>query len=423
MATTRREFIKRSAGAVTVSLFLPQFFLRSAGAQGPAGSRKLVKIFLLGGNDGLNTLVPYTDPRYYQLRPVIGIKEADLKDSQNRTTIISDQFGLHPSLSELKTLYDNGKVAIIAGVGSAKPNLSHFDMMDQWHTGDPFKAKREGWLGRYLNIKHAGDGGLIPALSLKTTFAPRTFRSAVDAPSISSFTDYGLRADPIFPAEQPAIVSVLEGAYGRGKSTDGLSGEFSRIAANALSSIQKIRTIPDRYTSAVAYPASALSDALKMVAQTIIGLPEASLFYVEVGGFDTHARQIDGTTTTAGIHATLLSQFSGAISAFYADLVQHNLADDVLIMSVSDFGRQVPQNASNGTDHGTAAPMFVIGNPVHGGIYGEQPSLAVGKLDNAGNMAVTVDFRNVYSNILEKWLDIDPALIVDKRFEDLGFMA
>ncbi|HEU4387996.1 MAG TPA: DUF1501 domain-containing protein [Blastocatellia bacterium] len=423
MATTRREFIKRSAGAVTVSLFLPQLFVRGAAAQG-ANNRKLVKIFLLGGNDGLNTVVPYTDMRYYQLRPVIAIKEADLKDSQNQTTIISDQFGLHPSLSPLKALYDNGKVAIVAGVGSAKPNLSHFDMMDQWHTGDPTKTKRDGWLGRYLNIKYGGGAAIIPAVSLKTFFAPRTFRSTVDAPSITNFTDYGLRADPIYPAEQPEVVRILDRAYTRGASVEGLTGEFSRIAEHALGSIQKIKTIPDRYTSTVTYPAaSSLSDALKMVAQTMVGLPEASLFYVEVGGYDTHARQIDGTNPVTGFHATLLSQFSQAVSAFYSDLAQHNVADDVLIMTVSDFGRQVPQNASNGTDHGTAGPMFIIGNPVHGGIYGEQPSLAVGKLDSAGNMAVTVDFRAVYSNILERWLGVDPALILDKRFDDLGFLA
>src|SRR5678815_3102561 len=134
MATTRRQFIKRSAGAVTVSIFMPRLLLRDAHAQDGAGDRKLVKIFLLGGNDGLNTLVPYTDPRYYELRPVIGLKESDLQDAQSHSTIISERFGLHPSLSGLKTLYDQGKVAIVTGVGSARPTLSHFDMMDQLHS-------------------------------------------------------------------------------------------------------------------------------------------------------------------------------------------------------------------------------------------------------------------------------------------------
>jgi hypothetical protein len=213
MATTRRQFIKRTVGAVTVSMFMPQFLLRDARGQDGLGDRKLVKIFMLGGNDGLNTVVPYTDPRYYELRPTIGLKEADLKDSQGRSTIISDRLGLHPALSSLKTLFDGGKVAIVSGVGSAIPSLSHFSMMDQLHTGDPTGRRRDGWLGRYLKVKFpGGTSAVIPAMSLKSQFAPRAFRPVVDAPNIPSFANYGPESDPLFPGEQRDVLKALESA-------------------------------------------------------------------------------------------------------------------------------------------------------------------------------------------------------------------
>src|SRR6185503_2254338 len=268
MATTRRQFIKRSAGAVTLSMFMPRFLLRDARAQDAFGDRKLVKIFLLGGNDGLNTLVPYTDPRYYELRPVIGLKEADLKDSQDRSMIISDRFGLHPALASIKPLFDQGKVAIVAGVGSAKPSLSHFDMMDQWNSGDPTNHKRDGWLGRYLQLKFPGESTpLMPAMSLKSFVAPRTFRPAANTPNISSFVDYGPRADPLYPSEHPDVLRVLTSAYAQSSTRQDPSGEFSRVAEGAIASVQKIRTIPDSYRSSIVYPAgSPIADALKMVA-------------------------------------------------------------------------------------------------------------------------------------------------------------
>ena len=425
MATTRRQFIKRSAGAVTLSMFMPRFLLRDARAQDAFGDRKLVKIFLLGGNDGLNTLVPYTDPRYYELRPVIGLKEADLKDSQDRSMIISDRFGLHPALASIKPLFDQGKVAIVAGVGSAKPSLSHFDMMDQLHSGDPTNHKSDGWLGRYLSLKFPQGSVGIPAMSLQSFFAPQTFRPAVDAPNIPSFADYGPQPDRHNPNEQPDVLRVLNSAYARAITNQDPSSEFSLVATSAFATVNKIRSIPDSYRSTIVYPAgSSIATALKMVAQVMVAIPEVSLFYVEMNGFDTHSRQIaDSSNRVAGTHATLLNQLSDAIAAFHGDLREHELSDRVLMMTVSDFGRQVPQNASNGTDHGTSAPMFLVGDPVRGGIYGEQPSLAAAKLDAAGNMSVTVDFRAVYSNVLEKWLNADPELIVDKRFEDIGFLG
>jgi uncharacterized protein (DUF1501 family) len=221
------------------------------------------------------------------------------------------------------------------------------------------------------------------------------------------------------------VLNILDSAYARAGAKEDPSGEFSRVATSAVSSVLKIRSIPDKYTSSVVYPAaSSIADALKMVAQVMVAIPEVSLFYVQMNGFDTHARQIaDPDNRVAGTHANLLSQYSEAIAAFHRDLTEHSLADRVLMMSVSDFGRRVSQNGSNGTDHGTSAPMFVMGNPVRGGIYGEQPSLAATRLDAAGNMAVTVDFRAVYSTVLEKWLNMDPELVLGRRFEDLGLLS
>ena len=421
MPTNRRQFLKKSAGAVTVSLFLPELLFGRA-PQSAADGRKLVIIGLMGGNDCLNSVVPFTNSHYYQHRPDIALRESDLRDAQGQTTLISNELGLHPALVELKAHFNAGRVAIINGVGSVKANLSHFDMMDQWHLGDPNGKKRDGWIGRYLQSKYAGATG-IPAMALRSTIAPLTLRSDFGVPTVSNYNDYGIVSDALYPAEITDVLKAFTNIYDGLSMDNGVLGEATRIGIDGIRGALRIRSVTQDYRSTVVYPVnSPISDALKMVAQALFTIPEVQVLYVEMNGFDTHARQIENRAQrTVGLHATLLSQFSQAVDAFYRDLVEHSLADSTVILGWSEFSRRVIQNASNGSDHGNAGTVFVIGNPVKGAIYGGHPSMAAADLDAGGNMKVQTDFRSVYATILDRWLSFDSRAILDERFDDLGF--
>jgi uncharacterized protein (DUF1501 family) len=405
-------------------MMMPRFWSRKALAA--LGDRRLVVVLLAGGNDALNTLIPYTDPRYYELRPNLGLKDSELKDSLSRSTIISDRFALHPSLPEIKDLYDQRRVAMVVGVGSPKSDLSHFSMMDQWHTGDPENQKRSGWLGSYIEQNLADSTG-FPGIGLRTFFGAKTLRSdSVAVPNVTDFATYGLQVDASNPTERPDIMRAFEGMYNRSFPQNSPLEQAGRFGKSAVAGAIQIQTATASYSSSVTYPNTNIGQALRMVAMVATTMP-VPLFYVEMGGFDTHASQI-GTADNrkdrlTGTHANLLSQFSQAMKAFQSDVEEHGMADSVVTMQWSEFGRRCQENASRGSDHGNAGLMFIVGNPVQGGIYGDFPSLAADDLDEGGNQKVTLDFRAAYSTILERWLDADPEPVLGSRFENVGFLG
>lgn len=430
MPTTRREFIRRSVGAVTASLVIPKIWTGSARAQGLAAdpNRKIfVVIQLGGGNDGLNTVIPYTDSRYYSLRPNLGFKESELKDDQNRSTILNGQVGLHPALGEIKELYDAGKVAIVLGAGYPDPNLSHFLSTDIWETANPDGGQGEGWLGKYADQKLVGKSGLS-AVSVGGSLPKAFFGENVVVPSISSFETYNYLTDARYPRDRTNQLNTFNANYARTFTPDTFTSLLDGNGLDAVTGAAQVQSATATYTSNVTYPANnPLANALKMLAQLITTIPETSLLWVQMGGFDNHSAQIATVSgqpsKLTGDHADLLSRFSEAVKAFYDDLVQHGLGDNVVMMSWSEFGRRPNENASFGTDHGTAAPMFVVGNPVHGGLYGQQPSLATTALDGAGNMRFSVDFRAVYGTILDRWLGADSKSILGAQYENVGFLG
>ena len=430
MFVTRRRFIKQAAGSVTVGLFAPQLLATAAKASDlPAatGRRILVIIQLEGGNDGLNTVVPYTNSDYYRARPTLGLKDSELVDSSRNSTIISNEFGLHPSMGAIKSLYDQGRVAVVNGVGYPNPSLSHFLSMDIWHTANLNGLGAEGWLGKYADSSLAGVAGL-PAASVGGLM-PKSFLSQkVVIPSIITFQLYDFLTDPAYPGDNADQLSTFEKNSGAGLTNSQVAGEIDAIALNAVEGAIKVKTQVAGYSSSIQYPANnQLATGLQMLAQILTTINESTLVYCSLGGFDHHADQIshaDGKPDKlSGQHATLLGSFSNAIKAFYDDMVAHGLADDVLIMQWSEFGRRVNENTSFGTDHGTAAPLFVIGNPVKGGMIGGQPSIKPSDLDSAGNMKFAIDFRSVYSTILDRWLGIDSASVLGDRFENVGFLG
>lgn len=431
MPVTRRQFIKRGAGMVTVGIVIPKFWL--SGARGEqidfSPKRKLVVIQLAGGNDGFNTVVPYTDARYHSLRPTLAFTDAELKTNNGTSTIISSQFGLHPEMSEIKALYDEGRVAIVLGVGYPNPNLSHFLSMDIWHTADANGVGSRGWLGKYADLALIGQSSLTAA-SIGSLDLPKSFGAdKFVVPNIINFSLYNFIADPNYPGDYNNQINTFNFAAGRTLSTGSFSGAINSTAFESVRGAQQVQKSISGYKSSIAYPANnPLATGLQMVAQLMTTVPEASLLYVQMGGFDNHSdqigdRQADRGNKRVGDHATLLKWFSEAIKLFHDDLTEHGLADDVLMMQWSEFGRRPDENASFGTDHGTAAPIFVLGNPVRSGLYGDQPSLAATELDPAGNVKFKVDFREVYATILDRWLGADSKAVLGAQYPNVGFLG
>jgi uncharacterized protein (DUF1501 family) len=429
MPTNRRQFIKQTFGAVSVGIIAPGLFINKAFGSSSSSSasdpnRKiLVVIEFAGGNDGLNTVIPYSDANYARLRPVLSFKDSELKDAQGRSMILSNELGLHPAMSEIKELYDAGKVAVVSGVGYPNANGSHFESADIWHSAKLTDSRNDGWLGRYAELSLLGKPGLT-AIAVEDRL-PKTFVSSkVVVPNIPNFDDYGLQTDYQYSENRNNLVNTFLALHQRNLPQGSFANAEMRIGFDAINGALQFREALDDYTTTVTYPDNnSLAEGLQMIAQIIVTMPETSLLYVQIGGFDTHSGQITGDNKITGQHADLLNGFSEAVKAFYDDMTAHGLADNVLMMQWSEFGRRPNENRSRGTDHGTSSNLFVIGNAVHGGLYGRQPSLATTELDDAGNMKFHVDFRSVYTTILNKWLDGDARAVLGGQFEDVGFLG
>ena len=431
MPITRRQFIRRGAGLVSVGLVMPRVLLGETRSQfaDADSSRKLVIIQLAGGNDGFNTVVPYTDSRYYALRPTLGLKEAELKTASGASTIISNQFGLHPAMSQIKELYDQGKVAIVLGVGYPNPTLSHFLSMDIWHTADLTGLASRGWLGKYADLALIGKPGL-PAAAIGNLELPKSFNAdKVVVPNIINFSLYNFIADPAHPGDYNNQINAFNRAASRSFAIDTPLGFINNAAFESVRGAQQVQKSINSYQSSISYPANnPLAVGLKMVAQLLVAMPDVHLLYVQMGGFDNHSDQIgdrgnNKSNRLIGDHALLLRWFSEAVKLFYDDMTEHGLADNVLMMQWSEFGRRPDENASFGSDHGTANAQMIIGNPVQGGLYGEQPSLAASELDLAGNPKFKVDFREVYATVLDRWLGVDSKSVLGASFPNVGFLG
>lgn len=432
MPTNRRQFIKQTFGAVSVGMIAPSLFINTARANTSAqqeafavdaNRRVLVIIEFSGGNDGLNTVIPYADSRYASLRPVMAFKDSELKDAAGRSMILSNQLGLHPAMSKIKGLYDEGKVAIVSGVGYPNANGSHFESADIWHSAKLTDSRSDGWLGRYADIALLGKPGLS-AIAIEDRL-PKTLVSAnVVMSNIPNFDEYGLRTDEQYSENRTNLVNTFLALHQRNFPAGSFLNEEMRIGFDAVNSALEFRSALDHYSSSVKYPENnSLAEGLQMLAQIITTMPESTLLYVQMGGFDTHSDQVNGGNKAAGQHADLLGDFSEAVKAFSDDMSEHGLADNVLLMQWSEFGRRPNENKSLGTDHGTASNLFVIGNAVRGGLYGSQPSLAVTDLDDAGNLKFNVDFRAVYATILDKWLRSESRAVLGGQFENVGFLG
>jgi uncharacterized protein (DUF1501 family) len=413
MSPTRRQFLQTS-GLVAFGATVPTFLGRTAFAA-EAGKKDtvLVVVQLTGGNDGLNTVIPFADAEYAKLRPTLKIPKDQIKK-------LNDSLGLHPALEGMAKLYEDGAMAVVQGVGYPNPNQSHFRSMDIWQSASMADSATEGWIGKAL--KQMPD----PAFHVATKNEPSPLALAgapVRVPSITSLGDFQLKVESVSGADNRRQKAIIEGAanmpgetranYGEpGASAPGgsLLDFVSRTAVNTYASSKRLQEIGKNYQPKEPYPQTGLAERLKLAAQLIDGGLGARLFYVSVDGFDTHA----GQGGTVGPHANLWREVSGAITAFYKDLAARGHKDRVCVMTFSEFGRRAKENGSRGTDHGAAAPMFLVGGKVKSGIVGDHPSLTNVPM---GNLQFSTDFRQVYAAVLDHWLGVPSDSVLGGKFK------
>ncbi len=370
------------------------------------GQRTLVVLELAGGNDGLNTVVPYADGLYPQLRSRIGIPVGEVLPLDAR-------LGLNPVMSGMKELWDADRVAIVTNVGYPNSSLSHFAARDVWHTADPLLAQRRGWLGRWADGALAGNGNPLSCAAISQSLPRTLLADHVGVPTFLTLASYRYLTDGAHPGDSANQVAAFLAASGAEYEIANAADTLSGVGRDAIASSDILQTVGSGYVAMGAYPDNSLGAGLQLIAQVIHADLGARILYVTYGGFDNHAGEdVD--------HDPLLTDVSSSIKAFFDDLDGHGKSHDVLLMTWSEFGRRAEDNGSNGTDHGTSAPHFVVGDAVVPGIHGDPPDLS--RLDDNGNLAIESDFRAYYGTILQDWLGADSAAILGPGWPNLGFV-
>jgi uncharacterized protein (DUF1501 family) len=413
MNVSRRRFLRNGLSVAGICLgweHLSAIAARAATlAPRLAGSSKiLVVIQLTGGNDGINTLIPYTANAYYKLRPTLAIK-------QEKVLQLNDNVALHPNMSAMSDLFKAGKLAVIAGAGYPNPNRSHFRSIEIWQTAEPERIAATGWLGRYLDecsSSKTSHENLFTAINVDPELPKSLTAEKVLVPSVSNVNQFRFIADQHYEKDRLCQLESFKRIYSS-LDTDRPDIKLLRdTGLDAMEASDYLARAVKEYKGNVEYPNNNLARNLKFIAQLITAGVDARIYNLSFGGFDTHANQL-------GTQGNLLKQLSDSISAFQKDLEEHNVDKDVVLMTFSEFGRRVAQNNGNGTDHGTAGPVFVVGSSVKSGVYGDYPSMT--DLDS-GDLKYSVDFRCIYSTILERWLSADSRRILGGHFDQLGFV-
>ena len=396
---TRRDFMVSGITATGVGIIVPPVFAKSVFAatmEDVHNDRVLVILQLGGGNDGLNTVVPYADPAYLQARPTIGIPA-------DKVLPLNAEIGLNPVMPGIKKLFDAGEVALVQGVGYPNPVYSHFEGLYIWEHADPTMEQTDGWLGKLLASQLDGQGHPLTGCALGQTSTPAELLAPDATVSvIESIPAYQVKGGAAHRGAAPALYKRTPGIYG---------ALFDEALSTAEYGIAALADSQTRYTPSVTYGSkNSLATSLQLTAEMIVTQPSVKICHVVLGGFDTH--QDEDTRQNA-----LLADVDSAVSAFVQDIANHGMADRVVLMTWSEFGRRVVENGGKGTDHGAAAPIFVVGKPVKGGVFGEQPSLT--STVDSGNLKYNVDFRSVYQTLIRDWLQADPTSVLGAAFPEL----
>jgi uncharacterized protein (DUF1501 family) len=414
MQPTRRDFLRVGLGSSTLlasGLSVPAFLARTANALAAdrgnrTDGRVLVVLQLDGGNDGLDTVVPYGDDLYRKHRP-------HLQVAKNQVHRIDDRMGLHPALTGPSQLLQNGHFAVVQSVGYPNPNRSHFESMRIWQAArlDP-ASDTPGWLARSLDQGLGRSGGDAPALHVSSSLLPQAlYGSQRQVPSLVSLEQFRRRVGvpgEAGAAEQRAALDQVAGLERGG--ADSLAQFVQRTAVISYTSSARLENVLGGKAAVTGYPANnGLAERLKLVAQLIKAGLSTSIYYTQLGGFDTHANQF-------GTHFVLLREMGDALKAFLDDLGKSGDTERVLVLVFSEFGRRLTENASGGTDHGTAAPVLLAGGAVRPGLHGPYPNLE----DLAdGDPKHGIDFRQVYATVLDQWLGYPSEAVLGEKFEQL----
>ncbi len=366
----------------------------------------LVVLQLTGGNDYMNSVIPYTNPLYRDNRPVVGIPE-------DQVLPLNDELALHPTMAPLKKLYDEGKVAIIHGAGYPNSPRSHFRSMDIWHTCEPDKVGTEGWLGRAVRDIDPNKENVVTAVSFGQSMFRAMAVPGVPVACVADLDRYGLLTGISGEQQRARALETFTRVYSPAIGTGPVMEYLGQTGLDAMKGADILNVAPERYSSTVEYAATPIAKKLKGISQVHLANLGTRIFYCDHGGFDTHAGQLP-------MHAKLWEDVSQGIADFFDDLREHDASDNVIMLLFSEFGRRVHDNGS-GTDHGAAGPCFIIGDGIKGGMHGEYPSQNAEDLVQ-GDLNPNTDFRGVYSTILERWLALDPAPIVGGTFEQPAFL-
>ena len=400
MTISRRAFL--GASSLAVGAGLPLVFQRTAMAapksDRPGGDQTvLVVLQLTGGNDGLNTVIPFRDPAYRAARPT-------LKQSASQVKKIDADLGFHSAMPGFADLLEAGGLAVVQGVGYANPNRSHFESMDIWHKATRSRTEKFGWLGRSLPHLKTGKGLFLGAGEGPLAL----FSSLGHAPAVGSLKDYQLKTGPgsLGKRRQKTIETLAENSSGENELLELVLASTRQTYASA----KELDRVAKAEAGSAGYPDTRLSRNLRLIAKMIdAGIPER-VYYTTLDGFDTHAGQAES-------HARLLEEFSEGVAAFQKDIAEKGHAKRVLVMTFSEFGRRVKENGSEGTDHGVASQMFLIGEKVNAGLCGEHPSL---EDLTSGDLKHHTDFRQVYAAVLDQWLGVPSETVLGKRYEHIS---
>jgi uncharacterized protein (DUF1501 family) len=370
-----------------------------------ARDRNFVVLELGGGNDYLNTIVPYENGLYYDNRPTIA-------HDPDKILKINDEIGFRPDLEPIKRLWDEGKVAIIHGIGYPEPNRSHFRSMDIWHTAMPEEIGTEGWLGRVIRDIDPTAENVLTGVNFGRGLPRSMGLKGVPVASVGNLETYGLFPDMEDEYLRKFAIDSFAKMYG-GKGKDAVMDFLGQTGASALKGADMLSTAPGKYKSSIEYGDNPIANDLKNAATVMFAGLGTRIFHTSYGSFDTHSGEVFK-------HDLLWQDTARAVGDFWDDIAEHGMDDDTVIFMFSEFGRRIKDNGS-GTDHGSGGVAFLIGNSVKGGMYGEYPSLE--KIDQIeGDLRYNNDFRMTYSSILEQWLEIEAAPIVNGRFEQFDLI-
>lgn len=410
---TRRDFVKGGVALVSIGTgansLLKGAIAFAAGNPAElaaATGKTLVLVQLTGGNDGLNTVAPVSNGAYRTARRTIGVTEES-------GLPLANGFALHPNLPGLKSLWDQKKLGIVQGVGYPQQDYSHFKSMAIWQSGDPNLSLQDGWLGRTLDALESDTHDPFFGFNVGSSTPPEMRHPAISIPSVQDPADYNFKriGQPVTSTD-PRTATMLK-LYEQYPAQSPFGALLETTVDTAVQSAQQLADAATRYTPAVTYPQTSFGSGLSLLAETIVAGLGMRVGHISLGGFDTHNNQV-------AEHDALMTTLDQGLAAFYADLEAHGKLDDVLVLTWSEFGRRVQENFNGGTDHGSASVCFAIGSQVQGGLYGETPNLDA-LIDN-GNLQYTVDFRRVYSTVIERWLGVPSAPLLGQQWEPLAFL-